>query len=201
MASERFGYKDFFSEELFNPVIENINQLIEVVNKASEVIGSKFKASVGELVQVVQKVKSAQDVNVETLREIAEAQGKTEKAGRELLKMLKQLSALKEKLAILQDKESKGYDAIAAELAKLRFQVKDAEAAYRRFAAAETAAQRAAEALQIAQKVLTNSNQELSYSYADLSNALNDLRERYKDLVVAGKGGTEEAAKLRDAIT
>lgn len=200
MATEKIGYKDFFSEELFNPVIENINQLIEVVNRASEVIGSRFKASVGELVQVVQKVKSAQDINADTLREIAEAQAKTEKSGRELIKMLRQLAALQEKLAILQDKESKGYDAIAAELAKVRFQVKDAEAAYKRLAAAETAAQRAAEALQIAQKVLTNSNQELSYSYADLSNALNDLRERYKDLVVAGKGNTEEAAVLRDAI-
>jgi hypothetical protein len=200
MATEKFGYRDFFSEELFTPVIENINQLIDAVNKASEVISTKFKSSVAELNQVVQKAKSAQDVNAETLREIAEAQVKVEGSGRQLLKMLKQLKDLQEKLAILQDKESKGYDALAAELAKLRFQVKDTEAAYRRFAAAETAAQRAAEALQIAQKVLTNSNRDLAYSYADLSNALNDLRERYKDLVVAGQGGSEEAARLRNAI-
>jgi len=200
MATEKFGYKDFFSEELFNPVIENINQLIEAVNKASDVLGNKFKASVGELMQAVQKAKSAQDLNAETLREIAQAQAKTEKSGGQLLKMMKQLAALQEKLVILQDKESKGYDAIAAELAKVRFQVKDTEAAYRRFAAAETAAQRAAEALKITQKVLTGNNRELSYSYSDLSNALNDLRERYKDLVVAGQQNTEEAAQLRNAI-
>jgi hypothetical protein len=200
MATEKFGYRDFFSEELFTPVIENINQLIEAVNKASEVIGTKFKASVAELTQVVQKAKSAQDVNAESLREIAEAQVKVEGSGRQLLKMMKQLKDLQEKLAILQDKESKGYDALAAELAKLRFQVKDTEAAYKRFAAAESSAQRAAEALQIAQKVLTNSNRDLAYSYADLSNALNDLRERYKNLIVAGQGNTEEAAQLRNAI-
>lgn len=200
MATEKFGYRDFFSEELFNPVIENINQLIEVVNKASEVLGNKFKAAVAELVQTVQKAKSAQEVNAETLREIAEAQGKTESSGRQLIKMMRQLAALQEKITILQDKESKGYDALAAELAKLRFQVKDTEAAYKRFAAAETAAQRAAEALQITQKVLSGNNRELSYSYADLSNALNDLRERYKNLVVAGQQNTEEASQLRNAI-
>jgi hypothetical protein len=43
-------------------------------------------------------------------------------------------------------------------------------------------------------------NKELKGSYADLSNALDDLRERYKDLVVQGKANTDEAAELRDAI-
>jgi hypothetical protein len=93
---------------------------------------------------------------------------------------------LEEKLKALQND-------VAKETEKLKFQIRDVTAEYKRRAAAETAAERATKA----QELATN---RLNASYADLSNALNDLRERYKDLVVQGKANTEEAAKLRDAI-
>jgi len=177
-AENRIGFEDIFKDDIFTPV----RQAGETLAKILDEIEKRLK----ELQKQIIEAARAAEQNANGLREVIKAIQGVKANADALTRIQQQRVKLEEKLKALQSDVGK-------ETEKLKFQIRDVTAEYKRRAAAETAAERATKAQELA-------NNRLNASYADLSNALNDLRERYKDLVVQGKANTEEAAKLRDAI-
>jgi len=177
-AENRIGFEDIFKDDIFTPV----RQAAEALAKILDEIEKRLK----ELQKQIIEAARAAEQNANGLREVIKAIQGVKANSDALTKIQQQRVKLEEKLKALQSDVGK-------ETEKLKFQIRDVTAEYKRRAAAETAAERAAKAQELA-------NNRLNASYADLSNALNDLRERYKDLVVQGKANEDEAVKLRDAI-
>jgi hypothetical protein len=177
-AENRIGFEDIFKDDIFTPV----KQAGEALGKVLDEIEKRLK----ELQKQTIAAARGAEQNANGMRQVAKAVSEVKANSDALAKVEQQRIKLEEKLKALGDD-------VAKQVEKLKFQIRDVTAEYKRRAAAETAAERAAAAMELA-------NKRLEASYADLSNALNDLRERYKDLVVQGKANTEEAAKLRDTI-
>jgi hypothetical protein len=177
-AENRIGFEDIFKDDIFTPV----RQAGEALSKVLDEIEKRLK----ELQKQTIAAARGAEQNANGMRQVAKAITEVKANSDALAKIQQQRIRLEEKLKALEND-------VAKETEKLKFRIRDVTAEYKRRAAAETAAERAAKA----QELATN---RLGASYADLSNALNDLRERYKDLVVQGKANTDEAAKLRDAI-
>jgi uncharacterized phage infection (PIP) family protein YhgE len=177
-AENKIGFEDIFKDDIFTPV----RQAGEALAKVLDELEKRLKELQKLIIEAARSVKQDAD----GLRILAKVITEVKANSDALAKIQQQRIKLEERLKALQDDAAK-------EAEKLKFQIRDLTAEYKRRAAAETAAERAAAAMEVV-------NNKLKASYADLSNALNDLRERYKDLVVQGKANTEEAAKLRDAI-
>jgi chromosome segregation ATPase len=177
-AENRIGFEDIFKDDIFTPVRQAGEALAKVLDEIEKRLKELQK-------QTIAAARGAEQ-NANGMRQVAKAVAEVKANSDALAKIEQQRIKLEEKLKALESD-------VAKEAEKLKFRIRDLTAEYKRRAAAETAAERAAQAMELA-------NNRLEASYADLSNALNDLRERYKDLVVQGKANTEEAAKLRDAI-
>jgi myosin heavy subunit len=177
-AENRIGFEDIFKDDIFTPVRQAGEALAKVLDEIEKRLKELQK-------QTIAAARGAEQ-NANGMRQVAKAISEVKANSDALAKVEQQRIRLEEKLKALESD-------VAKEVEKLKFRIRDVTAEYKRRAAAETAAERAAKAMELA-------NNRLEASYADLSNALNDLRERYKDLVVQGKANTEEAAKLRDAI-
>jgi myosin heavy subunit len=177
-AENRIGFEDIFKDDIFTPVRQAGEALAKVLDEIEKRLKELQK-------QTIAAARGAEQ-NANGMRQVAKAISEVKANSDALAKVEQQRIKLEEKLKALESD-------VAKETAKLKFQIRDVTAEYKRRAAAETAAERAAKAMELA-------NNRLEASYADLSNALNDLRERYKDLVVQGKANTDEAAQLRDAI-
>jgi hypothetical protein len=177
-AENRIGFEDIFKDDIFTPVRQAGEALAKVLDEIEKRLKELQK-------QTIAAARGAEQ-NANGLRQVAKAVAEVKANSDALAKIEQQRIKLEEKLKALESD-------VAKEAEKLKFRIRDLTAEYKRRAAAETAAERAAQAMELA-------NNRLEASYADLSNALNDLRERYKDLVVQGKANTEEAAQLRDAI-
>jgi hypothetical protein len=177
-AENRIGFEDIFKDDIFTPV----KQAGEALAKVLDEIEKRLK----ELQKQTIAVARGAEQNANGMRLVIGTISEVKANSDALTKIEQQRIRLEEKLKALQSD-------VAKETEKLKFRIRDLTAEYRRRAAAETAAERAAVAQLLA-------NRKLKGSYADLSNALNDLRERYKDLVVQGRGASAEAAQLRDAI-
>jgi hypothetical protein len=191
--SDKLGYKDFFDEALFTPVIDNINALIGALKGLQDTIKAGIVPTLNELRAAIKAFSEAQKGGAEELRQASEAMGEAELKAKALKKVEEEVARLTAKKAALQEEAAK-------KAAELRFEVKEATKELRLNAQAATAAARAAEALEIAEKALKGQIDANVTSYLHLSDALDDLRERYKSLVLAGQANTEEAARLRDAI-
>jgi hypothetical protein len=191
--NDKLGYKDFFDEALFTPVIENVNALIASLQGLRDTIKSGIVPSLNELRAAINAFTNNQKAGAEQARKIAEELTKTSTAAKAYSKIQDEINRLTAKKAALEDEAAK----VAA---KLRIEVKEAEKALKRYAQASTASARAAEALEVAERALKGQIDANVTSYYHLSDALDDLRERYKSLVLAGQANTEEAARLRDAI-
>jgi len=191
--SDKLGYKDFFDEALFTPVIENVNALIVSLQGLRDTIKAGIVPSLNELRAAINTFTNNQKAGAEQARKIAEELTKTSTAAKAYAKIQDEVNRLTAKKAALEDEAAK----VAA---KLRIEVKEAEKALKRYAQASTASARAAEALEVAERALKGQIDANVTSYYHLSDALDDLRERYKSLVLAGQANTEEAARLRDAI-
>jgi len=177
-AENRIGFEDIFKDDIFTPVRQAGEALAKILDELEKRLKELQK-------QTIAAARGAEQ-NANGMRQVAKAVSEVKANSDALAKVEQQRIRLEEKLKALESD-------VAKEAEKLKFRIRDVTAEYKRRAAAETAAERAAKAMELA-------NNRLEASYADLSNALNDLRERYKDLVVQGKANTEEAAKLRDAI-
>jgi hypothetical protein len=177
-AENRIGFEDIFKDDIFTPVRQAGEALLKVLDEIEKRLKELLK-------QTIAAAREAEHI-ANGMRQVAKAITEVKANSDALAKIQQQRIRLEEKLKALEND-------VAKETEKLKFRIRDVTAEYKRRAAAETAAERAAKA----QELATN---RLGASYADLSNALNDLRERYKDLVVQGKANTDEAAKLRDAI-
>jgi len=177
-AENRIGFEDIFKDDIFTPV----RQAGETLAKVLDEIEKRLK----ELQKQTIAAARVAEQNANGMRQVAKTVTEVKTNSDALAKIEQQRIKLQEKLKALQSD-------VAKETEKLKFKIRDVTAAYKRQAAAETAARRAAEA-----RLLIYEREKASY--ADLSNALNDLRERYKNLVVQGKEHTVEAARLRDAI-
>jgi myosin heavy subunit len=177
-AENRIGFEDIFKDDIFTPVRQAGEALAKVLDEIEKRLKELQK-------QTIAAARGAEQ-NANGMRQVAKAISEVKANSDALAKVEQQRIRLEEKLKALESD-------VAKEVEKLKFRIRDVTAEYKRRAAAETAAERATKAQELA-------NNRLNASYADLSNALNDLRERYKDLVVQGKANTEEAAKLRDAI-
>jgi hypothetical protein len=177
-AENRIGFEDIFKDDIFTPVRQAGEALAKILDELEKRLKELQK-------QTIAAARGAEQ-NANGMRQVAKAISEVKANSDALAKVEQQRIRLEEKLKALESD-------VAKEVEKLKFRIRDVTAEYKRRAAAETAAERAAKAMELA-------NNRLEASYADLSNALNDLRERYKDLVVQGKANTEEAAKLRDAI-
>jgi chromosome segregation ATPase len=191
--SDKLGYKDFFDEALFTPVIENVNALIVSLQGLRDTIKAGIVPSLNELRAAINAFTNNEKAGAEQARKIAEELTKTSTAAKAYSKIQDEINRLTAKKAALEDEAAK----VAA---KLRIEVKEAEKALKRYAQASTASARAAEALEVAERALKGQIDANVTSYYHLSDALDDLRERYKSLVLAGQANTEEAARLRDAI-
>jgi hypothetical protein len=177
-AENRIGFEDIFKDDIFTPVRQAGEALAKILDELEKRLKELQK-------QTIAAARGAEQ-NANGMRQVAKAISEVKANSDALAKVEQQRIRLEEKLKALESD-------VAKEVEKLKFRIRDVTAEYKRRAAAETAAERATKAQELA-------NNRLNASYADLSNALNDLRERYKDLVVQGKANTEEAAKLRDAI-
>jgi len=191
--SEKLGYRDFFDEALFNPVIENIQALITSLKNLQDTIKSGVVPSLTELRAAISAFVDSQKGGAEQLRKVAENMNKTSAAAKAYKKIQEELIRLTETKKALESEA-------AQEVAKLRLEIKEATKNLKMNAQAATSAARAAEALELAEKALRGEIDASVTSYHHLSDALDNLRERYKSLVLAGQANTEEAARLRDAI-
>ena len=191
--SEKLGYKDFFDETLFTPVIENINALISALKALQDTIKAGITPTLNELRAAINAFSDSQKGGAEGLRQTAKAMSSAELAAKEYRKIQEEIIRLTAKKKAL-EKEA------AQTVAKLRLEVKEATKELKMNAQAATSAARAAQALELAEKALRGEIDANVTSYFHLSDALDNLRERYKSLVLAGKANTEEAARLRDAI-
>jgi hypothetical protein len=191
--SDKLGYKDFFDDALFTPVIENVNALIAALQGLRDTIKAGVVPTLNELKNAISAFTNNQKAGAEQVRKVAEAITKSSEAAKAYSKIQEEVSRLTAKKAALESEAAKI-------VATLRLEVKEAEKALKRYAQASTASARAAEALEVAEKALKGQIDANVTSYYHLSDALDDLRERYKSLILAGQENTEEAAKLRDAI-
>jgi hypothetical protein len=191
--SDKLGYKDFFDEALFTPVIENVNALITALQGLRDTIKSGIVPTLNELKTAIGAFTNNQKAGAEQAHKVAEALNKTSEAAKTYSKIQNEINRLTAKKAELESEAAK-------KMAVLKIEIKEAEKALKRYAQASTAEARAAEALEVAEKALKGQIDANITSYYHLSDALDDLRERYKSLVLAGKENTEEAARLRDAI-
>jgi len=191
--SEKLGYKDFFDEALFTPVIENINALISALKGLQETIKAGITPTLNELRAAINAFSDSQKVGTDQLRKTAETMDKAAAAAKAYKKIQEEVVRLTGKKAALESEA-------AQEVAKLRLEVKEATKELKMNAQAATSAARAAQALELAEKALRGEIDANVTSYFHLSDALDNLRERYKSLVLAGQANTEEAARLRDAI-
>jgi DNA repair exonuclease SbcCD ATPase subunit len=177
-AENRIGFEDIFKDDIFTPVKQAGEALAKLLDELEKRLKDLQKQAIAAARQIEQNAKG--------MRETAKTINEVKLNADALAKVQEQRAKLEARLKAMEDEAAKA-------AAKLKFELRDLAAEYKRRAAAETAAERAAGAMELA-------NNRLGASYADLSNALNDLRERYKDLVVQGQANTEEAARLRDAI-
>jgi len=191
--SEKFGYKDFFDEALFTPVIENINALISALKALQDTIKAGITPTLNELRAAINAFSDSQRAGADQLRKTAETMDKAAAAAKAYKKIQEEVVRLTGKKAALESEA-------AQEVAKLRLEVKEATKELKMNAQAATSAARAAQALELAEKALRGEIDANVTSYFHLSDALDNLRERYKSLVLAGQANTEEAARLRDAI-
>jgi DNA repair exonuclease SbcCD ATPase subunit len=191
--SEKLGYKDFFDEALFNPVIENIQTLIATLKNLQDAIKSGIVPSLTELRAAIEAFNDSQKGGAEQLRNVAINMDKTAAAAKAYKKIQEEVIRLTATKKALESEAAK-------EAAKLRLEIKEATKTLKMNAQAATSAARAAEALELAEKALRGEIDASVTSYHHLSDALDTLRERYKSLVLAGQANTEEAARLRDAI-
>jgi len=177
-AENRIGFEDIFKDDIFTPVRQAGEALAKLLDELEKRLKELQK-------QTIAAARGAEQ-NANGMRQVAKAVNEVKANSEALAKIEQQRIKLEERLKGLESEVGK-------ETAKLKFQIRELNEDYKRRIAAETAAERAAEAMELV-------NNRLEASYADLSDALDDLRERYKDLVVQGKANTEEAAKLRDSI-
>jgi hypothetical protein len=191
--SDKLGYRDFFDDALFTPVIENVNALIAALQGLRDTIKAGVVPTLNELKNAISAFTNNQKAGAEQVRKVAEAITKSSEAAKAYSKIQEEVNRLTAKKAALESEAAKM-------VATLRLEVKEAEKALKRYAQASTASARAAEALEVAEKALKGQIDANVTSYYHLSDALDDLRERYKSLVLAGQENTEEAARLRDAI-
>jgi DNA repair exonuclease SbcCD ATPase subunit len=191
--SDKLGYKDFFDEALFTPVIENVNALIASLQGLKDTIKTGVVPALNELKTAISAFVTNQQAGAEEARKVAETMAKVNNVANAYAKINDELIRLIAKKIELESEAAKA-------AAVLRLEVKEAEKALKRYAQATTASTRAAQALEVAEKALKGQIDANVTSYYHLSDALNDLRERYKSLVLAGQENTEEAARLRDAI-
>jgi len=191
--SEKLGYKDFFDEALFTPVIENINALISALKTLQDTIKAGITPTLNELRAAINAFSDSQRGGADQLRKTAETMDKAAAAAKAYKKIQEEVVRLTGKKAALESEA-------AQEVAKLRLEVKEATKELKMNAQAATSAARAAQALELAEKALRGEIDANVTSYFHLSDALDNLRERYKSLVLAGQANTEEAARLRDAI-
>jgi chromosome segregation ATPase len=191
--SEKLGYKDFFDEALFTPVIENINALISALKALQDTIKAGITPTLNELRAAINAFSDSQKAGADQLRKTAETMDKAAAAAKAYKKIQEEVARLTGKKAALESEA-------AQEVAKLRLEVKEATKELKMNAQAATSAARAAQALELAEKALRGEIDANVTSYFHLSDALDNLRERYKSLVLAGQANTEEAARLRDAI-
>jgi len=191
--SEKLGYRDFFDDELFTPVIENINALIGVLKSLQDNIKAGIVPTLNELRAAIGAFTDAQKGEVEQLRKAIAELNKASSAAKAYKGIQDEVARLEAKLAGLKAEEAK-------KAAELRLEIKELTKEHKMNAQAATAEARAKQALALAEKALRGEIDANIISYFHLSDALDNLRERYKSLVLAGKANTEEAARLRDAI-
>jgi hypothetical protein len=191
--ADKLGYKDFFDEALFSPVIDSVNALIAALTNLKETIKAGVTPSLNELKAAIAAFSESQKAGAVEARKVAQAMGQVNAVAKAYAKLSDELIRLESKKKALETE-------LAKEVAKVKFEVKEAEKSLRLYAKAVTSATRAEEALVFAEKALKKQIDANQESYFHASHALDDLRERYRTLILAGKGATEEASKLRDAI-
>jgi hypothetical protein len=191
--ADKLGYKDFFDEALFTPVIDSVNALITALTNLKETIKAGVTPSLNELKAAIAAFNESQKVGAAEVKKVAQAMGQVNAVAQAYAKLSDELIRLEAKKKALETE-------LAKEVAKVKFEVKEAEKGLRLYAKAVTSASRAEEALIFAEKALKKQIDANQESYFHASHALDDLRERYRTLILAGKGATEEASKLRDAI-
>jgi len=80
--SEKLGYKDFFDEALFTPVIENINALISALKALQDTIKAGITPTLNELRAAINAFSDSQRAGADQLRKTAETMDKAAAAAK-----------------------------------------------------------------------------------------------------------------------
>ena len=189
MAEEKIGYDDLFDRSLFQPVIDSLQKLVETLDKASEAFKSEAKTAVDNLVKSLSQLKSASDVSAASLREIAKNVSQVEKAQKALSDLQKEkekLQARLNKLNAALDENTKSYVDLQARIKKAKNELRDLVKAREIEIKFSEAAKKA--------------NENAFASYDELTEVLEVLRARAKDLAAQGRQNTEEYKKLAETV-
>lgn len=181
MAIGKIRFEDIFETDVFQQAADSAKALIEVLTALDETLKRIAKTKLDNLAAITQQTATA-----EGIKQTATALKEAEQAMQQASKATKQLEKAKQKLMEIESEVGK-------EIAKVRHQTREAQKDLRAKIRSEEAAIKSAELLKKAQEGLYE-------SYHDMSETLEKLRTRYKDLVAAGQANTKEAQEMYFAI-
>lgn len=181
MATGKIRFEDIFETDIFAQAAESARALIEVLAALDETLKQIAKTKLDNLAAL-----SQQQPTAEAIKRTATALRETEKAIKDVSNVSKQLEKAKIRLKELEGDHAK-------ELAKLRYQIREAQKDMRAMARSEDAAAKSADLLKKAQRGVFE-------SYHEMSDTLEKLRQRYKDLVASGQTYEKEAVDLKNVI-
>lgn len=181
-AEVRIGFSDVFKDDVFGPVLAAAKQLEGTLNTLEK----RFAQLAKQGVEAAKRVDKSSQGAAKTLREKSKAVEQAAQATKALDVVEKARERLQRQLIVLESERAK-------ELAEMRIEIKDQAKDLKMLIEAEKAQEKAAEAIE-------KLNKRQYSSYAELSDILDDLRARYKNLAATNQLNTQEAAELRDAI-
>jgi hypothetical protein len=105
--SDKLGYRDFFDDELFTPVIENINALISSLKGLQDTIKAGVVPTLTELRAAIGAFTDAQKSEAEQLRRAVAELSKANSAAKAYKGIQDEVARLEAKLAELKKEEAK----------------------------------------------------------------------------------------------
>jgi len=118
--ADKLGYKDFFDEALFTPVIDSVNALITALTNLKETIKAGVTPSLNELKAAIAAFNESQKAGATEVKKVAEAMGRAKAVAQAYTKLSEELIRLEAKKKALETE-------LAKEVAKVKFEIKEAE--------------------------------------------------------------------------
>ena len=189
MAEEKVGYESFFDKDLFAPVIKSIEDLIAALEKAENTLKDAGVKSLEKLREAMQKMKTAADVSAASVREFVKQVAEIDRNRQAVEKLTKEKERLSVELAKITTalrEENKEYIKLKAAIKVYKDELKDAI--------------KAQENLFKLEQALDRARRNSFESYRELTDTLETLRQRAKDLAAANKQNTDEYKEISKIV-